>query len=596
MSTEALWSQLEESRLWESPEWWVQVHYHRTPWGQVASRVDDPRFFLHPKGKTSPRKELKATLEAMVTGTARPTEDTRSLACRFPGRRAWLLEKLQLPPEAFAVSDCPEYLEVMQQLEIRSVSVVYPAAYINSPASMFGHLLLVLDREGKDRLLSRAVNYAAAVDDSFGPLFAIKGIFGLYEGIYTVLPYYDKVEEYNAVNRRDVWEYPIELSPEELERLLLHVWELQEMKSRYYFFKENCAFNLLYPIEAAKPSMTMTRDFRVSAIPVSIIRDLAATGMLGEPVFRPSKSNIMQTLSDSLSSDDRKRAMEISRGAELSPEEDPLVLTLAVDLLQYAYTEQEITPEVYRERIFPLLRARSRMGKVERPEPVPPLPPDQGHGPQRLDVYVASTSGSGEALGFRWRAAYHDELDDPRAYPVGSSIRFFDFDVRSRDDQLDRWTLHRFSLVEIRSLSPPTLWVNPLSWSASLRVEEAPFQEGHHRSFATFGAGKAVFLKQRFPLYVMWSNEIRQDSDLEDNWAWEPGVQWGIRGGSPRFRAGLEGRHHFGVWGSDGDRQEVAAEIRHSLGLDLSIGLRAQFIQEGGTHEESLIFSLMRTY
>jgi len=592
----ALWSRAEALRLWDDPEWWTLGHYHRTMWGRVESRIDDPRFFLHPQGKTNRRLELRATLEAMRTGEAAPSEDGRTLACRFPARRVWLLEKLSLPPEAFQVPECQDFLDALDTLKIRSVSVIYPAAYLNSPASMFGHLLLVLDREGKDRLLSRAVNYAAVVDDAFGPLFAFKGIFGLYHGVYTVLPYYDKVEEYAAVNRRDIWEYPLDLKEGELQRLLLHVWELQELRSRYFFFKENCAFNLLYPLEAARPSLNITRRFRTSAIPVSMLRDLSRTGILNEPMYRPSNSTRMGALADALSSEERNRAMEISRGSELREEEDPLVLTLAVELVQYAYTEQDITPEVYRERIFPLLRARSRLGKVERPEPVPPLSPDQGHGPQRVDLYLASVSSQGESVGFRWRAAYHDELDDPRAYPVGSSIRFFDLDLRSRPDAFDRWGVHRFSLVEIRSLSPPALWVHPLSWNASLRVEEDAFDPDHHGIFATFAAGKSWSLGDAPPLYLMWSNEVRRDSHLEDNWAWEPGLQWGLRGGGPRLRAGMEGRHHFGVWGSEGDRQEITAELRHSLSVDLSLSLQGKWYQEGGTAQESMVFSVMRTF
>ncbi len=594
---EVLWARAEEMKLWESPEWWTLGHYHRTLWRQVVSRIDDPRFFLHPKGKTNRRLELKATLEAMRTGEAPgAVDDGRTIACRFPARRAWLLDVLELSEEAFQVPQCQEFLEVLETLQIHSASVIYPAAYVNSPASMFGHLLLVLDREGKDRLLSRAVNYAAAVDDSFGPLFALKGIFGLYNGVYTVLPYYDKVEEYAAVNRRDIWEYTVTLEEAELQRMLEHVWELQELYSRYYFFKENCAFNLLYPLEAGRPSLHLTRPFRTHAIPVSMLRDLSKTGILGEATYRPSNSTRMAALAEALTSEQRKRALEISRGSELQQAEDPLVLTLAVDLVQLAYTEQEITPEVYRQRIFPLLRARSKMGKVERPEPEPPLPPHQGHGPQRVDLYVASVSSQGESVGFRWRAAYHDELDDPRAYPVGSSIRFFDLDLRSRPDEWERWGVHRFSLVEIRSLTPPSLWAHPLSWNASLRVEEDPFDLDHHGFFATFAAGKSWSLGASSPVYLMWSNDLRRDTRLDDNWAWEPGGQWGIRGGGPALRAGLEGRHHVGVWGSEGDRHEVTAEVRHSFSLDLSISLEGRWRKQSGTEQESVRFSVMRTF
>jgi hypothetical protein len=169
--------------LWEDPEWWTLGHYHRTMWLRVESRIDDERFFLDPHGKTNRKAELKATLEAFLSGTFEEG-DVRSVACRFPARRKWLLKKLDLPEEVFPSGDCEDFLNSVEELQLRSATVIYPSAYLNSPASMFGHLLVVLDREGRDRLLSRAVNYAAVVQDSFGPLFAIKGIFGLYDGLF----------------------------------------------------------------------------------------------------------------------------------------------------------------------------------------------------------------------------------------------------------------------------------------------------------------------------------------------------------------------------------------------------------------------------
>ena len=161
---------------------------------------------------------------------------------------------------------------------------------------------------------------------------------------------------------------------------------------------------------------------------------------------------------------------------------------------------------------------------------------------------------------------------------------------------MDRWGVHRFSLVGIRSLTPPSLWAHPLSWNASLRVEEDAFDLDHHGIFATFAAGKSWILGSTAPFYLMWSNDIRRDTRLKDNWAWEPGGQWGIRGGSPRIRAGIHGRHHVGVWGSDGDRHEIRAELRHSVSLDLSVSLEGRWVKEDGNEQESVLFSVMRTF
>ena len=52
-------------RLAADPYWRVLLHARRTLTG-VASRVDDPRFFLAPAGRTDPAAELQADLAAFL--------------------------------------------------------------------------------------------------------------------------------------------------------------------------------------------------------------------------------------------------------------------------------------------------------------------------------------------------------------------------------------------------------------------------------------------------------------------------------------------------------------------------------------------------
>jgi hypothetical protein len=565
---DAVWSEAEETELWKEEGWWTLLHYHRTLWGQVVSRVDDPRFFIDPRGRTHPRRELRATLQAFLQ-PPEAEEDARSIPCRFPARRRWLLQRLELPEELFPEGDCAEYLNAVEYLQLESAAMIYPAAYLNSPASMFGHLLLVLDRRGKDRLLSKAVNYAAVVEDSFGPLFAFKGIFGLYDGVFAILPYYDKVEEYSAVNRRDIWEYPLDLEAEELDRLLRHVWELQELTSRYFFFKENCAFNLMYPLEAARSELSLTRKFRLSAVPVTLLRELADTGVMSAPVFRASAATRMDHLASLLSGAELVRVKELAGGAAPEESDTAVMLELASSWVTFSYTERELPPEAYRERVFPLLRARSTRGSVEIPAPPVPVPPHAGHGPRRWMPYAGVETTSGDAVfGFRFRFAYHDGLDDPAGYPAGSSITMFAADVQEQRGEV---TLESFTLVDLRSLTPPRPWARPLSWAAHVGVHASPVDRSHHRTEGRFASG---FTRKLAGVtgYLMWANVLRHDPRLEDNAAWETGVEWGLRLPGSGWRAGVKGRELWGVLGLDDHRREAEAEVRWSLKRDLFLG------------------------
>lgn len=43
------------------------------------------------------------------------------------------------------------------------------------------------------------------------------------------MPYYRKVKEYGDFESRDLWEYELNLTPEETRFLVSHIWEMQHV-------------------------------------------------------------------------------------------------------------------------------------------------------------------------------------------------------------------------------------------------------------------------------------------------------------------------------------------------------------------------------
>ena len=175
-------------------------------------------------------------------------------------------------------------------MQPRSAVLIFPGSYLNSPASLFGHTLLGIEGPYHSKLLAYAVNYSALTDESNGIAFALKGIFGLYPGYYSLLPYYEKTKEYGDLERRDIWEYALNLSPEETARMAPHIWELRGIYSDYYFFDENCSYNLLFLLEAARPSLRLAEQTRPWVIPVDTVRLVQESGLVRKMHYRPSKA------------------------------------------------------------------------------------------------------------------------------------------------------------------------------------------------------------------------------------------------------------------------------------------------------------------
>ena len=117
--------------------------------------------------------------------------------------------------------------DILEQVDAVSVTLVFPAAYMNSPSSMYGHTFLRFDprqSESGSLWLSWALNFGANIDsDDSSLLYAYKGLFGGYPGQFNMMPYYRKIQEYNRMENRDMWEYPLNLAAEEVDQLLEHL-------------------------------------------------------------------------------------------------------------------------------------------------------------------------------------------------------------------------------------------------------------------------------------------------------------------------------------------------------------------------------------
>ena len=235
-----------------NPAWLTLIHYQPNTFGSgFTSQADDPAFFISRQGKTSPKAELNATLKAIQ----QPGEGNRHARCRFPARDIWLREQLELSKSPIS---CPDYEAWTDTLNTESITLVFAASYLNSPSSMFGHTFLRLDPPQEDEqtslLLANTISYAAdAPEQDNELLFIYQGVFGGYPGTTTVQPYYEKIRLYSDIEHRDLWEYELNLTKQEVDSMLAHAWEIQGRNFDYFFFDENCAYRLLALIDAARP-------------------------------------------------------------------------------------------------------------------------------------------------------------------------------------------------------------------------------------------------------------------------------------------------------------------------------------------------------
>lgn len=456
------------SQLSQHEFWLLLNRYERDAWGRWRSHVVDESFFLSKEGLQDPQAELVATLKALYAPVRFADQHAQ---CVYPARARWLREQLQLTD--LPKVDCPAFQQWFAEINPHHVVLVFPAAYLNSPSSIFGHTLLRVDPpEAADQgtsLLSYALNFGAAIDDADNSmLYAWKGVMGGYPGQFAILPYHEKIAEYNRLENRDLWEYSLNITPDEAVRMLEHVWELQRFDFDYYFFDENCSYRVLELLEVARPGLRLTQDFHLTAIPTDTVKAVQEAGLVTQVRYRASRERELLVREAELTEQERTWAKQLAEGERTLEDTEfqrqptarrALIQDAAYRLLRYRATGKDRDTQTAR-RSYALLR-----GIQDNPpnplEVTQPEVPELGHQSRS----VTGTLGQRESRTFAeygLRMAYHDLNDRLTGFPLGAQIEIAKLAVRQYEG--GHWQFQNLELAGIRSMTPRTDLLKPWSW------------------------------------------------------------------------------------------------------------------------------------
>jgi len=519
------------------------MHYSSSLFGaKNRSLVDAEKFFLSEEGKYSPQSELEATLVKLFS----PSEDNNeAFACRFPARLVWLKRVLAIDSRVMPAYQCSRLNNWLRNLDADSLTLIFPTSVLNSPASMFGHTFLRLDRkaEKKPDLLASTVNFAAHVPESRGFSFAFKGLTGGYPGRFTLAPYYERVKAYGDIENRDIWEYELSYSPDEISYILLHLWELLPVYFDYYFIDENCSYHLLALLEVARPSLHLTNNFDWDATPAATVRALAnAPGLLKAVKYRSSLRENIKARAEALDIEEQVIAKSLALG-EIQINDEVLsikaleskldILELAAEYLAYLQASSnkgqhvfdvgssgvgtERQHEIFDTRQYLLLKARSQIS-VESPPPLikqPEYRPDEGHGGRRIGLRYGSMDSQGY-LQFDFRWAYHDLYDPDNGFIKGAQLDFlkpsFRYYVNDHNFQLEG-----VGFVGIVSAPARNYFIKPFSWKASAALQRYHFDDDERPLMGdlTIGAGLSYQLTENTSVSYFANTQLVIGAELE---------------------------------------------------------------------------------
>jgi hypothetical protein len=453
-----------DRKLWESLRWLKLGHYEKNIFGSYHSAFRG-NLFIDGKGYDSPEQELRATVEAFFSESAGlRTRYGRHPQCQFLARRSWLVQEIGIANEDLL--PCAERLEWKKHLNAKSISLIFAAADLGNPASSYGHTFLKLvnpENAGKKDLIDYGINYAANASASEGFMYAVKGLMGLYQGEFTMLPYHQKIREYINLEGRDIWEYPLNLTEAEVDFFVDHLLEIEKSYAPYYFFSDNCSYEILKVLEVVRPGLELSKNLSAFVIPIDTVKVVRRHSDLS--TLRAYKKSLKKDYQEGFSSlsfkqkealDEAVKSEAIKNPEAFNKKEQAEIYEMA---MKYFAVKAYRTGQDYDEEIYKLSSRRAVLGPVTQDQKIKVIqPPDESH-----DSSAVYLGGGNHFYSLKFRSAFHDfEQSDFGTVP-SSQMEMVALDFRYYDEE-KKFSLDRFTFVDMINLNPSNQLDHHISW------------------------------------------------------------------------------------------------------------------------------------
>lgn len=556
-----------------APQWLKLLHYQKNGKNYV-SVVENEAFFLTENGRNNPQAEYNEAIRAF-------NEKGNLKKCGFPARFAVLKKEGKVIGDLAA---CEEYQKFLGDVQPKAVTLLFTDAYMNNPSSMFGHTLFRIDTKRKGtQLLAHGANFGADTGDEHGALYVLKGLWGGYFGHFGINPYYDVINLYNNIENRDIWEYGLNFTDEELELFTAHVWEMQNAKIRYYFASKNCSYVLLLMLDAVRPELNLAEKFSGYTVPLATLKAVhRVPGLVKTVNYRPSRQSKLKYRAQQMNASQKQVLKNIIKKNEfdlslLNDEEKADVLETAYQYVQYKYVARDLELADYRKKSFKLLNERSKIANQHQyfSELKVGKNPAEAHEAKQVGMLFGARNGEAfQEIGFK--PVYNSLFDDSYGLLKGAEINMVDAKIRHYDRQ-NKYVLQRLDLLKVKSLSGRDMMFKPFSFEMNVAIErlfDGKTEEEHTALTGGVGGGNAYALTENLLFYVMGGIGAGYSGAINHNGYLRANVKAGVYYNRDKWRLNAEASENLATnYVGRGEKYSVEA----AYGLSRNVMLYADY-------------------
>ncbi|MGO2125662.1 lipoprotein N-acyltransferase Lnb domain-containing protein [Psychrobacter sp.] len=515
-------------------------------------------YLTNPKPRSKrdvdPYAELIATIESI---------DDEKVVCKYPARYLWLTH--HLPELHVNLNECVQLPDPNQE-----ISLILVSNYLKNPASSFGHVLVKTSLPTGDKdnntistnakndnakddnanevrelssedLLNSSYNFGASIPaNENGAMYAIKGLFGLYDAGFSETEFFKQDAVYSKNEQRDMWEYVLNLESYETQLLNYHLYEAKSARFDYYFIKQNCGYRsgeILELISDVKTTERIGPWYAPDYVFDQLLEHEDGTESLVSSVrYLPSEQTqlrekfgqLPKPIQDIINSVIRTENIELL--ATLNTEDKALALDFLILHRTYKISQND-TPK-HQSFKSELLSQRFKLpasnGLAQLPVPNKASPALSNKTTQTKVVLSDEMAEIGLSLFVKDPLNAYTDIDK-RFEAVQASLGY-DFDKH----QLTLTDFVFLDMQQIEDLRQPLSGEPKLSWQLKTGARTDWFTGNHHSPYAQAGVGAGA----KFGEHVLGYGMVNATVHDQDKHA-DIGIEVGVRAKRDRQSAEL---------------------------------------------------------